>query len=264
MKQSTWTSGRWERVTTLFEQALELPSLAREDFLSTLQREEPAMALAVRNMLATDALFATNTPPKVTDVLHDALDPILPSGSKLGSYAIDRSLGAGGMGRVYQAHRVDGDVVQTVAIKCLRFPDRDPEFMRRFLRERQILATLQHPNIARFLDTGSDEHGQPFVVLEYVDGRLITTFAAEQKLSLNARIELLLKVMDAVAYSHRQLIIHRDIKPGNRPSSRLDRCLQWRTNDLPNPCGAAMAVWCQLWPPAHGVGGISPNTVRRD
>ncbi len=215
MTAPTWNSAAWQRLSSLFEEALELGPKARAALLAQVGANEPLIAQTLLRMLALDAGFATHTPPSPAVLVNAVMDPALPAGSLLGSYAIDACVGVGGMGRVYKAHRVEGDVSQTVAIKCLRFPDRDPEFMRRFLRERQILAALNHPHIARFLDTGTDVKGQPFVALEYVDGIAITEFAAAQKYSLTQRIALLLKVMDAVAYSHRQLIIHRDIKPSN-------------------------------------------------
>jgi eukaryotic-like serine/threonine-protein kinase len=215
MSNPTWNSAAWQRLTTLFEQALELAAGPRAALLEELAASEPQMAQTLARMLVLDAGFATDSPPSPVGLFSQATDPLLAPGTQLGVYAIAECVGTGGMGRVYKAHRVEGDVTQTVAIKCLRFPDRDPEFMRRFLRERQILASLQHPNIARFLDAGTDAKGQPYVVLDYVDGPSINQFAADKKLSLAARIELLLQVMSAVAYSHRQLIIHRDIKPGN-------------------------------------------------
>jgi eukaryotic-like serine/threonine-protein kinase len=215
MNVSTWDPARWQRVSDLFNQALDLDPAQRETFLQQLRADAPELAQAVARMLAADAAFATDTPPNASAALADAIDAELPAGTQLGAYAIDSCLGTGGMGRVYRAHRVEGDVTQTVAIKCLRFRTPDPEFTRRFLRERRILAQLTHPNIARFLDAGTDPNGQPFVVIEYIDGVSIVDFARTQRLPLRARVELLLKVMRAVAYSHRQLIVHRDLKPGN-------------------------------------------------
>jgi eukaryotic-like serine/threonine-protein kinase len=211
----SWDPQRWERVTLLFQQALDMGPTEREAFLHRLRIEAPEFAHAVTRMLVADAAFATDTPPIAHAVLADAFDPALPPGTQLGAYAIESCLGTGGMGRVYRAQRTEDGVKQTVAIKCLRFRSRDPEFIRRFLRERRILARLSHPHIARFLDAGADADGQPFVVIEFVDGVSITDYARAQRLSLRARLELLIKVMNAVAYSHRQLIVHRDIKPGN-------------------------------------------------
>jgi serine/threonine-protein kinase len=215
MSLPVWDRDRWERVTALFEQALELTPEQREAFMREVHTGDPDSARAVAEMLAADAGFTTDTPPSASSALAAAFDPVLAAGTRLGAYAIESCLGAGGMGRVYRAQRVDGDVAQTVAIKCLRFRERDPDFSRRFLRERRILARLNHPLIARFLDSGTDASGQAFVVMEYIDGVAITEFARVRRLPLRARIELLIKVMGAVAYSHRQLIVHRDLKPAN-------------------------------------------------
>lgn len=215
MTAPLWDPVRWQRVTSLFQQSLDMTADQRETLVAETRASDPSIGQALERMLAADAAFSTDTPPTAMTMLASASDPVLPAGTQLGAYGIESCLGAGGMGRVYRARRIGGDVAQTVAIKCLRFPGRDVDYTRRFLRERRILASLNHPNIARFLDTGTDATGQPFVVLEYINGTAINEFVRARRLSLRARIELLIKVMSAVAYSHRQLIVHRDIKPGN-------------------------------------------------
>lgn len=215
MTQSAWDHARWQRVTSLFQQALDMEPEQRRLLLGQLRENDSDAANSVEKMLAADAAFMTDTPPSALSIMTSAADPVLAAGTQLGAYVIESCIGAGGMGRVYRAHRSSGDVEQTVAIKCLRFSGGDAEFSRRFLRERQILASLNHPHIARFLDTGIDSSAQPFVVIEYIDGKSITEFARTHRLSLSARLELLIKVMNAVGYLHRQLIVHRDIKPGN-------------------------------------------------
>jgi eukaryotic-like serine/threonine-protein kinase len=215
MTLPAWDLARWSRVKALFEESLEMDTEPRLAMLGELQRLEPEIALAVAKMLEADVAFKTSTPESAMSIMASATDPVHAAGTPLGAYVVESCLGAGGMGRVYRARRHTGDVAQTVAIKCLRFPDGDSEFTRRFLRERQILASLNHPHIARFLDTGTDANGKPFVAIEYIDGMTITEFARAHKLSLRDRLVLLIKVMSAVAYLHRQLIVHRDIKPGN-------------------------------------------------
>lgn len=215
MSAPLWDRARWERVAALFQQALDLTPEQRANFIGEVHAGDPEDARAVAQMLTADAAFATDTPPSASGAIAAAFDPVLPPGARLGAYAIESCLGAGGMGRVYRARRVEGDIAQTVAIKCLRFAQGDPDFSRRFLRERRILARLNHPRIARFLDSGTDASGHAFVVMEFIDGVAITEFARVQRQSLRARIELLIKVMGAVAYSHRQLIVHRDLKPAN-------------------------------------------------
>jgi serine/threonine-protein kinase len=130
-----------------------------------------------------------------------------------GPYRLGRLLGRGGMGTVYLAERVDGELAQQVAVKLLRPGADDPELRRRFLAERQILATLSHPNIARLLDAGHRKDGQPYLVIEYVEGKTIDAYTSE--FGMRSKIRLFLKVCAAVGYLHRNLVVHRDLKPAN-------------------------------------------------
>ena len=137
------------------------------------------------------------------------------TGRRVGPYRIVRRIGQGGMARVFLAERADGEFRQEVALKLLR-PGLDSELDRqRFRAERQILATLNHPNIARLLDGGVTEDGQPYLVLEYVEGMPIDAYCRQHGLSLNQRLELFLTVAAATEYAHRSLVIHRDLKPSN-------------------------------------------------
>jgi tetratricopeptide (TPR) repeat protein len=130
-----------------------------------------------------------------------------------GSYRLLEPLGSGGMGTVYLAERADGEVTQQVAVKLLRPGSDDPQFRTRFLSERQILAGLSHPRIARLLDAGHRADGQPYLVMEHVDGETIDVYA--DKLSVRQKVALFVKVCSAVSYLHRNLIVHRDLKPQN-------------------------------------------------
>jgi tRNA A-37 threonylcarbamoyl transferase component Bud32/tetratricopeptide (TPR) repeat protein len=132
---------------------------------------------------------------------------------RCGAYELTEILGRGGMGSVYSAERADGEIAQRVAVKLLR-PGMDDSLVRqRFLAERQILAALSHPNIARLIDAGHREDGQPYLVMEYVEGETIDVYTAES--SIRQKIKLVLKVCAAVAYLHRNLVVHRDLKPQN-------------------------------------------------
>jgi tetratricopeptide (TPR) repeat protein len=133
--------------------------------------------------------------------------------SYCGPYQLVELLGAGGMGAVYLGKRTDGEIQQNVAVKLLRVGADRPEWRERFLRERQLLADLNHPSIARLMDAGHTGDGLPYLVMEYVDGVSIDTYAAD--LHLNERLLLFLRVCEAVSYAHRHLIIHRDLKPSN-------------------------------------------------
>ncbi len=133
----------------------------------------------------------------------------------IGPYRVLRELGKGGMGVVYLAVRDDGAFRKNVAIKLLRGDAVTPEFVERFRNERQVLANLDHPNIARILDGGDTTEGMPFYVMEYVEGRPIDRFCDEDKLSLNDRLKLFQKLCGALQYLHQNQVIHRDLKPGN-------------------------------------------------
>jgi len=136
-------------------------------------------------------------------------------GRRLGPYQIARELGRGGMGVVYLAVRADDEYHRQVAIK-LAWPGQESgEMLRRFRQERQILANLDHPNIARLLDGGTTEDGLPYVVMEYIPGAPITDYCDEHKLNVTERLKLFLTVCAAAAYAHRNLVIHRDLKPSN-------------------------------------------------
>ena len=205
----------WQRAQQLFHDALELPEADRHAWLTEACAGDVGLFALVLELMATDASVAEQSIVPAIEVLQNAEKPELQIGQILGSYQITAFIGAGGMGQVFRAERTDGVVKQVVAIKLLRFSASAAELKRRFAIERRILARLNHPGIARFLDAGSDQADRPFVVMELIDGLPINQYCAEQKLSLTQRLQLFAKVLDAVAYAHRQLIVHRDLKPGN-------------------------------------------------
>lgn len=134
---------------------------------------------------------------------------------RIGAYAIDRLIGRGGMGAVYLAHRDDGQFTQQVAIKLIDLPLATAQFRERFLQERQILANLRHPAIARLLDGGVSSTGDPYLVMEYIDGLPIHTYCERNEIGLAGRVRLFLSVLEAVQFAHLNLIVHRDLKPDN-------------------------------------------------
>ena len=136
-------------------------------------------------------------------------------GRRVGAYVVISEIGRGGMGAVYLAARADGYFDKQVAIKLLSAGPDLGELNRRFRSERQVLARLEHPNIARLLDAGTTEDGIPYIVMEYVDGKPITRFIDENRLSTTARLELFLKICAAVEVAHRHSVVHRDLKPNN-------------------------------------------------
>lgn len=159
------------------------------------------------------ANLATN-PYDNSDATPDDLLPSL-SGTRIGDYRIEREIGRGGMGAVYLAVRADNTFQKRVAIKIVKHGMDTDFILRRFRRERQILATLSHPNIAALLDGGSTDDGLPYYVMEYVEGLPINYFCDERKLALVERLKLVQQICAAIAYAHDKQIVHRDIKPGN-------------------------------------------------
>ncbi len=137
------------------------------------------------------------------------------AGRRIGAYRVDALLGEGGMATVWRAERCDGSFAQTVAIKCLKHALVTPDLQRRFERERQILAQLEHPHIARLLDGGVSDDRVPYIVMELVDGEPLVGWCRNRCLPLAARLQVFIKVLGAVQYAHQQLIVHRDLKPGN-------------------------------------------------
>src|SRR5213076_412572 len=136
-------------------------------------------------------------------------------GERVGAYVIARELGHGGMGTVFLAERADGQFEKQVAIKILNRGADTAEILRRFRAERQILARLDHPNIARLLDAGTTDDGLPYFIMDYIVGAPVTRFAVAQEMSTRQRLELFLKICAAVEFAHRNLVVHRDIKPSN-------------------------------------------------
>ncbi|HEX7955487.1 MAG TPA: serine/threonine-protein kinase, partial [Pyrinomonadaceae bacterium] len=136
-------------------------------------------------------------------------------GRRIGPYRVVREIGRGGMGSVFLAERADGEFEQRVALKVVRRSFADMELARRFRQERQILASLNHPNIARLLDGGVSADGEPFLAMEYVEGVRIDAYAEAHRLSTDERLRLFRQVCAAVQYAHQNLVIHRDLKPSN-------------------------------------------------
>jgi len=187
----------------LFEQALDRPSGERRPFIEAETRANAALNAAALALL--DAHAASN----------GFLEPLPETTREIGAYRLIEPIGSGGMGRVWLAERRDGAYQQRVAIKVLASLIGDADSMRRAEAERQFLAWLDHPNIARVLDGGSTPQGQPYVVMEYVEGARIDVWCRAHQLDPAARVRLFLQVLEAIDAAHRALIIHRDIKPAN-------------------------------------------------
>ncbi len=199
----------WARVLGHLDTALDLPAPEREPWLAALALEPPRLKAALRQLLADRAAIETG------DFLSAGAEAsLLHEGQRLGPWRLLRELGQGGMATVWLAERHDGAHRRPVALKLPRRVFGSRVIAERFLREREILSTLQHPHIAQVLDAG-EAQGQPWLALEFVAGRPITEHAQAQGLDLRARLRLFGPVLQAVQHAHGQLVIHRDLKPAN-------------------------------------------------
>ncbi|MES3033845.1 MAG: serine/threonine-protein kinase [Gemmatimonadota bacterium] len=207
---------RWEQVAELFADVLELPHDEREAFLMARTTGDPALGADVRRLLAADAAAGPAFPAPLDDrVLRAAAQNVDAVPERVGPWRLLEEIGRGGMGRVFLAERVDGHFEQRAAVKLLKRGMDTDAIVERFRRERQILAALEHPNIARLLDGGVADDGRPFLVMPFVDGTPVTAFADAQRLSIEARLALFRTICFAVEHAHRNLIVHRDLKPSN-------------------------------------------------
>ncbi|TMQ03408.1 MAG: serine/threonine protein kinase [Deltaproteobacteria bacterium] len=207
---------RWYRMEVLFEQALERPESERDGFLDRACAGDLALRAQLEQMIADVGVTGDPVREAVVAEVELLAEETAASliGLRLGPFRLVEPIGEGGMGRVYLAERDDAQFSQRVAIKVLRPEVLQSEAVARFHDERQILATLRHPNIVRLLDGGSTGN-LPYLVLEYIEGTTITRYADQHQLSVGARVELVRQVCGALQYAHQNLIVHRDIKPSN-------------------------------------------------
>ncbi|MBS0199286.1 MAG: protein kinase [Proteobacteria bacterium] len=201
---------RWQRISAELDALLELDPGARTQRLDALRDEDPAFADEIERLLTHE-----ETRDHRIDTPLVTAPPGPREGERIGPYRLDALLGEGGMGQVWQAERADGMYARRVALKLLRPGLADPTLRLRFSRERDILARLAHPHIARLLDAGISENGQPYLALEFVEGHGILAYAREHALDTRQRIALFRQVCDAVSHAHANLIVHRDLKPSN-------------------------------------------------
>ncbi|MFG6416014.1 protein kinase [Roseateles sp. DC23W] len=211
----TDTQNRWARLKAVFDAALDAPPGEREVLLAAagLSADDAA---ELRSLLAHHDEATGEQGFLARPVSLAPPEPAAPAaqvGQRLGNWTLVRPLGAGGMGEVFEARRADGQYQGRAAVKLLKRGMDSTAVLGRFVLERQALARLNHPGIARLLDAGASAEGLPYFVMEYVDGRPIDQ--AAQDLALEPRLELFLQLADAVAHAHRNLLVHRDLKPGN-------------------------------------------------
>lgn len=209
----------WKQMFELLDTALDLPPAERDTWVDTLdggyERLKPALRELLNKHAASGDAFLRDL-PQFTNVTGISISPFsLPEpGHHVGSYRLIRELGRGGMGSVWLAERADGAFKRSVALK-LPHVTWIGGLAERMARERDILATLEHPNIARLYDAGVDELGRPFMAMEYVEGQSIDRYCSERHLFVDRILPLILQVARAVAHAHAHLVVHRDLKPSN-------------------------------------------------
>jgi eukaryotic-like serine/threonine-protein kinase len=209
----------WSNLERLLDQALDRPAAARAAWLDSLDPQFDALKPQLRALLMRAADVETSDFLAMLPSVDLDAGASPPEGRIVGPYRLVRELGRGGMGSVWLAERVDGLIDRPLALKLPHVIGSFPGLAERMVRERAILAALNHPHIARLYDAGLDEHGQPYLALEYIEGRPLDVYCRcgnnGQPLDLRARLRLLVQVANAVAYAHGQLIVHRDLKPAN-------------------------------------------------
>jgi tetratricopeptide (TPR) repeat protein/serine/threonine protein kinase len=214
------TPERWQQVEEIFQTALDLPAAQRASYLSEACAHDETLHEEVVNLLAShetgDYSFSELIPPEAAVTVNpfaNDRDPLI--GRRVGAYRIEREIGRGGMGTVYEAIRADREFSKRVAIKLVK-RGMDTDFiLRRFRKERQILASLDHPNIGLLLDGGTTDDGLPYFVMEFIEGQPLYRYCDEHKLNISERLRLFLSLCDAVQYAHQKQVVHRDIKPSN-------------------------------------------------
>jgi serine/threonine protein kinase len=209
---------RWQQIEEIFASAMERPPAEREPHVTRACAGDSELEREVRSLLES----ADSAADYFADLAGRAgIPPVEDAGvdnwvgKRIGSYRLVGLLGRGGMGVVYLAERDDAQFEKRTALKLLPLGMDSDESRQRFHLERQILARLEHPGIARLLDGGVTEDGTPYYVMEYVEGTPIDRYCDAHRLTLNERLDLFLKVCEAVQHAHKNLIVHRDLKPGN-------------------------------------------------
>ena len=222
------TPEHWKQVEEIFQAALDLPPGERQKYIAEaclddvrlreqveflVENYEEAGSFIEAPALAFSPLPSDGSSSRTTQTLVGGDDPM--AGRRIGAYKIVREIGRGGMGAVYLAVRADSEFQKRVAIKLVKRGMDTDYILRRFRNERQILASLDHPNIARLLDGGTTEDGLPYFVMEYIEGQPLYRYCDSQKLTIAERLVLFSQICNAVHYAHQNLVVHRDIKPSN-------------------------------------------------
>src|SRR5580704_12328537 len=213
------TPEQLDRIAEIFERTLSLQGSAREAYLREACDANPGFREELDSLLASHYQAGSEFLSAPDAVIKEAAGtrhrPAVRVGRRIGPYLVERAIGQGGMGEVFAGSRADGQYQKNVAIKLVRSGYDTSFIIERFRTERQILASLDHPNIAGLLDGGTTEDLVPYLVMELVEGVPIDCYCDSHRLSVTERLSLFRQVCSAVEYAHQRLVIHRDIKPSN-------------------------------------------------
>jgi serine/threonine-protein kinase len=257
---------RWERIQALFEEGSALAAEQREAWIAEQCGADSALRDHVAALLRASVETAADFENKVDQAIAGAwVETDVEPGKVIGRYRVVRLLGHGGMGAVYLAERADEQFTHQVALKIIGRTLPTHALARRFRAERQILAHLNHPNVARLLDGGASEDGVPYLAMEYVEGTRIDVYCEAQRLDVCARLRLFQQVCAAVQYAHQNLVVHRDIKPSNILVTRdnIPKLLDFGIAKLldpsqTNPTDGLTRVYERVLTPQHA----SPEQLR--
>ena len=211
------TPERWQAIQHVFDHAVEMPREDRAHFLDVECANDPDLRDQVQRLLDSSDKVEGVFEKAIGGALEDVISTSgkLEKGTRIGAYSVVRVLGEGGMGTVYLAERADKQFQQKVAIKLVQSAGMDASVLTRLRSERQILANLNHPNIARLIDGGTTDDNVPYLVMEYIEGVPIDEYCDEKSLTVKDRLTIFQKICSAVHYAHQNLVVHRDIKPSN-------------------------------------------------
>ncbi len=209
----TLSPDRWQQISPYLDQVLALPEAERTAWVESFRAEKPELAKLLQELLEEHSSLAQKGFLERSPIPGTNQSSLV--GQKIGAYTLMSPIGEGGMGSVWLAERSDGRFERQVAVKFLRFSVASQGGTERFKREGMILGQLAHPHIAELIDAGVTPNGEPYLVLEHVEGEHIDDYCDHRRLGVDARIRLFLDVLSAVAHAHANLIVHRDLKPSN-------------------------------------------------
>lgn len=205
----------WENIKKHYNFLIDLEAPAREEYLKKVEQKDASLAARLRNMLKSDEEDETFLERSALSKLKKIEEPDFFIGKEIDRYLLKYLIGVGGMGNVYLAERIDLEAHQQVVVKIMNTGYLSQSLRRRFDLERRILSRLNHPHITRIYDGGITEHGLPYIVMEYIDGKPLMEYIVDNALNIDQRIELFLDIASAVSYAHQNFIMHRDLKPAN-------------------------------------------------